>query len=360
MSFNPDLDDLLQDDAGLSTIRLTLHDLLRRSTVLYGDSNSGKSTIIYEMFHILRRHIPIFIVISPTAASNGDFNDRVPTPLIFKAPTKELLKGIYERQEAATVFFNKANNIETLESLYKKISSGKINNIIRSIKGKFKIAIQHEMHRLRGNDSLIEARVEELKETYNETLINTYRVAIRERKGELEKRNLNSAERHCLKYLDFNPNLGLILDDCAAQIKAWGKDETIGKVFYQGRHNFITSIYTFQHDKLLDTAFRQNAFVSIFTTAKSTRAFFSRASNNFDKDEIKKVTRYIKSVFIPSKTYQKFVYLKESKKPYNKYQASTYKKFMVCFPYIQKYCELIESNEEILDEDNPFMKSFLS
>lgn len=360
MSFSPDLDSLLQpDDVDLPNIRLSPSELVKRSTVLYGDSNTGKSTIIYEIFYILRRYIPTFIVISPTAASNGDYDDRVPTPLIFKTPTKELLKAIYERQEAATLFYNKANDIKILEGLYGKISTGRVNSIIHTIKGKFKIAMQHESHRLRGNDSLLEARIAELKETFEETLTNTYRVAIREKKSELLKKRLTRSESWCLKYLDFNPNLGLVLDDCAAQIKQWGKDETIGKVFYQGRHNYITSIYTFQHDKLLETTFRQNAFVSIFTSEKSARAFFGRSSNNFEKAEIKKISGLISKTFIPSKKYQKFVYLKESKAKYYKYQAETYKKFKVCFPYIQKYCELIESNEEVLDEDNPFMKSFL-
>ena len=126
---------------------------------------------------------------------------------------------------------------------------------------------------------------------------------------------MSAEQSYCLKYLDFNPNLGLIVDDCAAQIKQWGKDETIGKIFYQGRHNFITSIYTFQHDKLLDTNFRQNAFISIFTTEKCARAYFTRPTNNFDKDEQNKVKNILKEIFVPSdpaKKFQKLIYVRES------------------------------------------------
>lgn len=351
------------DDGELPNLNMKPNDLLLRSHVLYGDSNSGKSTIIYHMLKILRPYIPTFIVISPTSASNGDYDDRVPDVLIFKEPTKEVFLSIYQRQEAAAAFYRKANKLDILAGLYSKIRDKKVDAIIMAIKRKRIFAKQKTMEQYSRDHSKRDDELKLIDDTHDDTLRNVYRVSIRSHREHLMKRyKLNSEQIYTLKYLDFNPNLCLIVDDCAAQIKAWGKDETISKIFYQGRHNFITSIYTFQHDKLLDSNFRQNAFTSIFTTEKCARAYFGRSTNNFDKEEIKKINGYIKDTFVssdPQKKFQKFAYIRENKNPYYRFTATKYPKFKVCFPYVQKYCEYVKSNEEIMDIDNPFMKNFM-
>ena len=351
------------EDMETPTYNMKSTDLLLKTTVMYGESNSGKSTIIYHMLKLLRPYIPIFIVISPTAASNGDYDERIPGVLIFKEPTIEIFKAIYQRQEASAAFYRKANKIPVLESLYSKIRDRKVDNIVTAIKRKRIFAKQKIAEQYAHDLSKRDDEFKSIDSTTDETLRNVYRATIRKHKEFLSKQYKLSAEQsYCLKYLDFNPNLGLIVDDCAAQIKQWGKDETIGKIFYQGRHNFITSIYTFQHDKLLDTNFRQNAFISIFTTEKCARAYFTRPTNNFDKDEQNKVKNILKEIFVPSdptKKFQKLIYVRESKQQYFKFTATTYPKFKVCFPYVQKYCELVKSNEETFDDTNPFMKNFM-
>lgn len=337
-------------------------DLLRKTTVMYGESNSGKSTNIYHMLRLLRPFIPIFIVISPTSASNGDYDDRIPNVLIFKEPTKEIFKAIYQRQEASAAFYRKANKLEILCSLYSKIKDKKVDSIIMAVKRRRIFAKQKTAEQYASDSAKRDVEMKSIDDTHDETLRNVYRLAIRKHKEYLiRKFKLSDEQLYCLKYLDFNPNLGLIVDDCAAQIKQWGKDETISKIFYQGRHNFITSIYTFQHDKLLDSNFRQNAFLSVFTTEKCARAYFSRTTNNFDKEDQKKIREILKDVFSddPKKKFQKLIYIRESRQQFYRFTATTYPKFKVCFPYVQKYCELVKSNEEAMDDQNPFMRNFM-
>jgi len=366
-NFDPDeLNDLLlpsgDDDVdSIPTLEMNPANFILKSTTLYGDSGTGKSTVIYDMFNMLRRYIPIFIVISPTAASNGDYDDRVPSILIFKEPTKDLFKAIYNRQEAAAAFYRRANQLEVLEKLYMKIRNPRTDNLIRTILTKKRIAVQKARQQIKGDKAKIEAELDSISDTHDETLRNIYRIEVRKSKEFLKKQRLDAAQKYCIRYLDFNPNLGLVVDDCAAQIKQWGKDESVGKIFYQGRHNFITSIYTFQHDKLLDTTFRQNSFISIFTSDKSARAYFTRSANNFDKEEAKKVLAIIQKVYHKTgpKKFQKLVYMREAKMPYMKYTAKIYPKFRVCFPYVQRYCEIVKSGEDVVDEENPFMKNFL-
>lgn len=337
-------------------------DILLKSTALYGDSNTGKSTIIYHIFSVLKKYIPIFVVISPTAASNGDYDGRVPEVLIFKEPTKEVFKAIYQRQEASAAFYRKANNLNVLESLYVKIRDNRTDSILRTIKSKKISALERAKRQYANDPSKREEECRVINETNDETMRNVFRISIRKHRDYLNRKyQLNEQQRYCLKFLDFNPNICLVMDDCAAQIKQWSKDESIGKIYYQGRHNYITSIYTFQHDKLLETTFRQNVFNSIFTSEKSARAYFKRPTNNFDATEQIRIMKMIKTTFSKDedKKYRKFAYLKERKQPYNMFTAAKLPKFKVCFPFVQNYCEIVKSGEDVVDDDNPFMKSFL-
>ena len=53
---------------------------------------------------------------------------------------------------------------------------------------------------------------------------------------------------------DFNPNIMLILDDCASQFKKWYKKSSIIKqIFYEGRWRFFTTVITAQDDKEIDS-----------------------------------------------------------------------------------------------------------
>ena len=75
----------------------------------------------------------------------------------------------------------------------------------------------------------------------------------------LKNFDLTYEEKFCVKFLYFNPSLLLILDDCASQVDKWGKDNTINKLFFEGRWMWITSIYTMQDDKKLATGIRKKA-----------------------------------------------------------------------------------------------------
>jgi len=331
---------------------------LRRSTMLYGESGTGKSMLIYHIFKVIQRYIPIIVVISPTAASNGDYDGRVPNTLIYKEASKETLQNLYNRQEAAAVFYRKANKIVNLRTLYDRIKDQKSNIIINSIIAKRYKAIRIAEQQLSGDPGK-EDKINEISEAFEDALRNIYRICIRKHRAYLSTQSLSEDEKYSLKYLDFIPDLCLVMDDCAAEIKKWGKDETIGKIFFQGRHNYITSIYTFQHDKLLDPTYRINAFTSIFTTKKAANAFIGRDTNGFDREEQNRAIDITERLFRDPKKYRKFVYAREAKIKFQYVRANKYPKFRVCFPSAWRYCERVKSDDDKLDEDNPFMKNFM-
>lgn len=348
----------LNFDGNIPHLDMSPLTFMRKSTMLYGESKTGKSVIIYNIFKIIQKYIPLIVVISPTAASNGDYDGRVPSTLIYKEATKELLQNLYNRQEAAALFYRKANKIEHLRKLYDRINDPKLNIMINNIIAKRYKTVRLMNQQLAGHPGK-EDKINEVSDAFEEALRNIFRSCIRRHKPFLLTQSLSDDEKYSLKYLDFVPDMCLVMDDCAAQIKQWGKDETIGKIFFQGRHNYITSIYTFQHDKLLEPTYRGNAFTSIFTSIKVASAFIKRDTNNFDPDEQKIANKIIHKLFKNPKKHQKFVYAREAKVKFQYVKADIFPKFKVCFPSVWRYCERVKSDEERLDEDNPFMKNFM-
>ena len=57
---------------------------LNKTTILFGATNSGKTTILLEMLYLLKDKIPSIFVFCPTSDSNKSFEGIVPDPFIWK------------------------------------------------------------------------------------------------------------------------------------------------------------------------------------------------------------------------------------------------------------------------------------
>ena len=56
--------------------------MIGKNTILYGESGTGKSTIIIDILYHLKDIIPSCIIISPTESANGTFTDIIPNLMI--------------------------------------------------------------------------------------------------------------------------------------------------------------------------------------------------------------------------------------------------------------------------------------
>ena len=57
--------------------------IIHKSIVLYGSSNSGKTTIIKDIVYILKDDVPLIIVFCPTEPSHNTYKQIIPTELII-------------------------------------------------------------------------------------------------------------------------------------------------------------------------------------------------------------------------------------------------------------------------------------
>lgn len=351
----------ITSDIKVKFLEKTSGHYLNRSTILFGASNSGKSTILIEILYLLKKHVPIIFVFAPTADANNAFDGIVPSPLIYKNVEIEVLKDLYKRQQAATKIYNTVNNLTALRILFERVAEHRYVEAAKMAYGNASAIISRKKNDTSINFIEQKASITEIKNVRDAYLLRLYKNVIRSNRKRLKNMNISSDEKYILKYLDFNPNCVVVFDDCAAVLKKFQKEEVVKKIIFQGRHNFINIILTLQDDLNLDSSIKKNAFVNIFTTSRCAAAYFERGSNSFSKREKERAAKIINHIFTPTikKDYKKLVYLRDEVDPFRYTIADTYDNFKFGCPSIWHLCKHISDEKNNCDFDNdPLLSAF--
>jgi energy-coupling factor transporter ATP-binding protein EcfA2 len=330
---------------------------LDKSTILYGESSSGKSTIIVAMLKELQPYAEQIIVISPSDRSNRTYSSGiVPLPCIHYKITEKLLNDIWERQEALGAVYSRANEIAVLKRLFDRLNLEHVNKIISDVQKRQK-EYENEIRNQFLDESTCIAKTEEMEKDFKKLTALIYKRYINENSARLMRMQLTEAEAFSLKYLNLNPRMILIFDDCSAQLKAFKSHRVIQDLFYQGRHTFITPIIACHSDKNLDSELRKNAFVNIFTQEKSAHAYFHRGTNDFDKEDKKEADKCCKIAFSHTAKFQKLVWIRLENRFY-KFTAKLHPKFQFGSPIINEFCKMIQNDGVSISSENRFLQNF--
>lgn len=333
---------------------------LDQSTILYGASASGKSKFIIDILYHLRKKVGQIIVVSPSEQSNRTYTKSgiVASPLVHYTLTEQLLITIWKRQEMFSAVYTRANQPDILRALFDKLDlPQKVKDLIdgiNDIRKKKKEEIQEQFI----DKALQKKQIEEIDQKYQELLVVIYKANIAKNKNYLTSLNLSKEEKFSLKYLNFNPRMVLVFDDCSAQFKKIKTPQgkaTLGDIFYRGRHAYLSIIIAVHDDKLLDSEWRKNSFVNVFTTPRAAHTYFGHDSNGFSKDTLKQVNQWIPHVF--GSGYQKLVYIRGHDKFY-RCTAKLHEDFQFGSYFIRDYCKKIESNGLTVDRSNQFYGYF--
>lgn len=288
---------------------------LNRITILYGGTMSGKTTLMFDILHILKKHIMIPIIFCPTTTSdsNKTYKKSFPSSLIYREVDLEKIGSIYKKQKERAEKYKIANQMNILRKLFEKVASSSDKLISEKIMRTF-TKIVNGIENSKQEFGIKRALKNSAEEERDHKLKTQWKDCIRENKKQLLTMQLKSIEKICLKYLDFNPNILLLFDDCAAQSNIWSKSPIMKELFFNGRHNYITQIYTLQNDKSIPPFLRSNAHISVFTDEFSANAFFSAATNSISKNKRKFVETIVSHIFNNSglNTHTKLVYNKFS------------------------------------------------
>lgn len=338
----------------LEDIKFNYKLFLDKSTLIIGESSSGKSTIIKDIAHTLTPHIDQIIVISPSDIKNRSFSGyMVPAPCVHKTITDKLLNDIWQRQEALGNIYVRANNPAVLRKLFEKVANEDAKKVVKDVFSR-KIQCERELKENATGD--ISDKLKEIDDDAKDLVHKIYKHYIGNNIHAYNKNTLTRDEKLTLQYLNLNPRLLWIFDDCTSLLTKFKKHPVIQELFYQGRWSFITLLIATHTDKVLDPEIKSNSFLKIFTQEPAARMYFKRESTGGDKTSISAALGAISEAFTPAKKFQKLVHVRGENKFY-KYTADIWPDFRFGSPIIWHFCELIKADTNSIP-DNKFIYKF--
>lgn len=334
---------------------------LNKSTILYGASGSGKSTIMLEMLKLLQPYIPNGFVFAPTSDVNDTFTGTIHDKAIFKTVDIKKLERLWTHQEGATKLYKSVNDLKVLRHLFIRLAGPRIRHQADIVTNRAETLLAKNEEDPSINFSEKKQNRMDIVAYRDKFLNRLYKMVIRSGKKRLLKMDLTDLEKYTIAYLDFNPNMLIVMDDCGAQLKAFQKSEIMKNILFMGRHFNITLILVLQDDKGLDSEIKKNAFVSIFTTDQVARAYFTRQANNFGKALQKRVLLMIEYLFHESRKneHKKLIYIRKSSTPFRYLVADIYDTFRFgCIAFWQLCEAASRKSKELSFEDDPVLCKF--
>ncbi len=327
---------------------------LDKSTVVFGESGSGKSTIINNIMYNLRPHIDQILVISHSDKKNKNYSRKlVPKPCVHESVSDTLLTSVWKRQEALGNIYVRANNPAVVRGLFEKVA----DNSARSLVGEIQRRKRVYEDEIKANGSDVEKKLRELEKNTKEIITRVYKHYISKGLSRLNKSTLSNDERLTIKYLNLNPRLLWIFDDCTSELSKLKNHKIFQELFYQGRWSFITLIIAAHTDKVLPPEIKQNAFSIIFAQEGVARGYLARESTALDKASKLRALEAVNCAFTPSKEFQKLIWIRTEQK-YYRFTAEVHDNdFTFGSPIIQEFCRLIQSDDDVI-YDNEFMNKF--
>ena len=331
------------------------HRFFNQTTIIYGAPKTGKSTIIDAILYALRKNIPGIVVISPTDSTNSAYSKRVPPGCVHSQITKELLEKIITRQRKNMKIHEITNNLEYLTALFAKINVDKKLKILEQ--DLIRVANEHIIKTRQSSAEfpIVKSTIESIKHACEDKLRHIYKLGIRN--GAKFESELNKREKCIVRYLDHNPYLFLIMDDCASQLRKLSKAPELLELFTTVRWLGLTIVIAAHNDTNLDPQIRNNSFNSIFTDEESVGVFFGRSTGTSGLTKEKKnKARDIASILFREegggRNHKKLVFTKERLKTgdskwsqFHYAYVNLHDNFIVGSPHLWNLCETSADKE---------------
>jgi molybdopterin-guanine dinucleotide biosynthesis protein len=341
---------------------------LDKTTLIFGGTGSGKTTIIEEILYLLKDHVPNFLVLAPDT-SNSAYCKKLPMRCIKDDLTKAKLIQLWERQRNATRLYNTANDITILERVFKKIADKQSIVLLECINRRTDQIINYIENNREYNIPQKKSQRSSVEELRNKKIKTIYKDAIRQNLDLLKQKQLDLHERIAVEFLDFNPRLCLIIDDCSEKFQVWMKMfkksevNPFEAIFYKNRWNYLTLIFAAHDDKLVNTELRKNARITIYTNSQALVTSINRQGNGFTPKERKEAMRFANRLFGDEenkgiKTHQKLCYVREDAHPFKYTIATPYPDFTIgCEPTRKLIAKMPKKDDNIVN--NPLIKDIV-
>lgn len=366
---------------------------LDKSINIVGPSGSGKTTIVKQIMYVLKDFIEQPLVVNMTELANKSYTGIVDPLFVHHRPwlpennkinigsrgggrgddekkgAYRFLDTLWKRQEMLVEVYRRANRLEALDQLYCRLhrEDRKEGDIyISCIKRKRTRTIDDIRNDIKMTAGEREEKIRETNMKFEEILIATYKKFIIPNKQYIyeERDRFSEDEKYAFQYIELNPRLLVILDDCAAELKSFFNKDVFRKMFYQGRHAKITFIICCQDDTDLTPNLKKNIHLTIYTDPQVSTASFERKSGGITKNMQKDLTEQIIPAIFKGNTFEddktKLVYWRSDPKKmlFYYWKSSFPPPFKFGSHALSDLCDSIRIKDSSLDKDNPFHDRF--
>lgn len=326
--------------------------LLSLWTIMYGQTKSGKTTMMLHICHVLRDYIDVAFVITKSDHSNGAYSNPwkqgvplVQKPFIMTDISEAWFSQFVTRQEERTKLYNKVNDSAILDSIMRKMGLHRQLADIKSIDtGKAKIVAalrsQYEENELADKLLTLDIEFDKLRrESYKEHIKRNIKMVPRLR--------LTDDESLAIHYIDMNPRALLIFDDCSDLVKILTATERFRDVATRLRHINITLIIAIHAFVFIDQKIRDQAHNVFLLQDRMFNMYYSRQENKPADKESRLFNNYVyANTFVRDKPYQK-LWLIPNEMRVGRVTANLIKTpFTMGSQYIQLYANKISKTDK--------------
>lgn len=333
-----------------------------KTTLIFGQPETGKTTIVNEFLYLLKDHIPNIFVWAPTNASNNTYTGKVPSRCIKAEMTVKGIEKLVTRQRNLAEVYQNSNNLEILSRLFSRVATEEERRVVLVVINRANLAIKAN-EKQTTDFTLRRSQKDEIENCRDRFLRKFYKKVIQKNKFVLQADpELTLEEKGAVEYLNLNPNMLIIFDDCAAQFKKMFKmTNAFKEIFFNIRWLNLTLIITTQDDKEIESELRKTSMVQIFTSSQIATANFDRSSNFYSKDMRQKAQKCIQTVFeqnalVPH--YRKLVYVRGKNDPFRYMIADIHDNFKFGCPTLWELNDNYNKKSKPAIERNPFFKVF--
>lgn len=351
---------MLTDGTRIPRFELRVDNTLNKMIIFYGPTGTGKSLAMRSYLKRIQAHVSFAMAISPTEPSNKSYTGIIPAPWIHTEMTEKTLKvleDMWNRQEMLMNLYNMAHDADTLHEIYKYCRSELSDKWIRLVLEKR----MELLTKLPKKTFKQRERRDKIKEMTTQMLVSIYRRQIDVERVKLTEAPLTAEQWSVVNNLHINPNMVLILDDCAAELKKFMKYDILRKLAYQARHNGITTFIAAQDDTDITAEFRRNAAASVFTSRGTVSIFAGRATNGFDRPTRRLLEAISSEIFGRADSDKEYRYVKlvyernASDNNYFKYfLEDPPPKFRLGKAAVWEYATQISANDVSASSNNPY------
>lgn len=358
-------------------------DIIGKSINLYGPSGCGKTVALRNFLKLINGYVNQALVVCPSEPTNQSYKGMFSPAVIhysfdIGAPPNQKIKPTslnkakfffektWERQEMLSTIYAKVNELGTLHKLYQRLTTYEKQSseqIIYKINSKRMKTIN--LLKLKNlTQNILNDKITKINDRCEKLLISLYKKYIENGRYRLAKlTDLSDSEKYSLKYLNINPNLVLVMDDCGADLKKIQKEEVFQRLYIRGRHAKYTIFNSLQDDTQMDLSLRKNIFVSIFLDKAVALVNFNRKGNGYSKQETKKAESIINTIFDSSSEETKYrclLYMREDPtgQNYYHYTANDIRNFPFGSKEYIQLCKAVENNEISINSSNSFYDAF--